>query len=116
MIPFLVSTVTLGGAGRAGRGVGRAAIVTLWNVIAWIIVGGIAGWIASMVMGSDARQGWVANVIVGIVGAVIGGFLLGFIPGLGTDLNDAFSIGGMITAILGAIILLFILRLVQGRG
>jgi len=90
--------------------------VTIGNIIAWIIVGGIAGWIASMVMGENARQGWVANVIVGIVGAVIGGFVLGFIPGLGASPNDAFSIGALITAILGAIILLFILRLVQSRG
>jgi uncharacterized membrane protein YeaQ/YmgE (transglycosylase-associated protein family) len=90
--------------------------MTIGNIIAWIIVGGIAGWIASMIMGSDARQGWVTNVIVGIVGAVIGGFVLGFIPGLGASPNDAFSIGALITAILGAIILLFILRLIQGRA
>lgn len=90
--------------------------MSIGNIIAWIIVGGIAGWIASMIMGSDARQGWVANVIVGIVGAVIGGFVLGFIPGLGASPNDAFSIGALVTAILGAVILLFILRLVQGRG
>ena len=90
--------------------------MTIGNIIAWIIVGGIAGWIASMVMGENARQGWVTNVLVGIVGAVIGGVVLGFLPGLGAPLTDAFSIGALITAILGAIILLFILRLVQGRG
>ena len=47
--------------------------MTLWDVIAWIIMGALVGWIASMIMGTNARQGGLANIIVGIIGAFVGG-------------------------------------------
>jgi uncharacterized membrane protein YeaQ/YmgE (transglycosylase-associated protein family) len=84
------------------------------NIIAWIIVGGIAGWIASMIAGQDARQGWVTNVIVGIVGAFIGGLILSFL-GFG-PLTGPFRLETLIAAIIGAVILLFIVRMFQGRA
>lgn len=81
----------------------------LLNIILWIIVGGLAGWIASMIMGTNASMGPIANVIVGIVGAVIGGFLVGLF-GVQTDV---FSLPGLLVAILGAVVLLFLIGLVQ---
>ncbi len=82
------------------------------NFILWLIVGGLAGWLASKVMGTDAQQGILLNIIVGIIGAYIGGFLAGALFGIATDI---FSITGFIIAVLGACILLFLLNLVTGR-
>ncbi|MDX1662754.1 MAG: GlsB/YeaQ/YmgE family stress response membrane protein [Candidatus Promineifilaceae bacterium] len=80
----------------------------LWNIIAWLIIGGLAGWIASMVMDTDASMGALANIIVGILGAIIGGFLVGL---FGVEVAT-FSIAGLIVAILGAIVLLAIVNAV----
>ena len=60
--------------------------------IIWIIVGGILGWLASMVMKTDAEQGMILNVVVGIVGAFLGGWLISPLVGMGT-INEGFSIG-----------------------
>ena len=81
----------------------------LTNIILWILFGALAGWIASNVMGTDAQMGAGANIIVGIVGAVIGGFLIGLF-GVSTT---AFSIPGLLVAVLGAVVLLFLLGMVQ---
>lgn len=86
----------------------------LWEIIAWIIIGGLAGWIASMIMGTNASMGPIANIIVGIVGAVIGGFLAGLL-GLAPADGNAFNLWSLIVAILGAIVLLFLIGLVQRR-
>ncbi len=83
------------------------------GIIAWLIFGGLAGWIASMVMGTDAQQGMLLNIIVGIIGAMLGGFLFGSF--FGADFNSFFDLGSWITAILGAVILLFLVRLFTGR-
>lgn len=81
--------------------------------LATIIVGGIAGWLASIIMKRDAQQGIILNVIVGIIGGVIGGWLLplvGFAPGGGW-------IGYGITALIGAVVLLLIINLlVRGKA
>ncbi|GAB48763.1 GlsB/YeaQ/YmgE family stress response membrane protein [Mobilicoccus pelagius] len=82
--------------------------------IAWIIIGGLAGWIASKFMGTDAQMGVPANIIVGIIGAVIGGWLLKLAPGM-SDGNAGY-IMSFLTALVGACVLLFILKLVFGRG
>ena len=74
------------------------------GIIGWIILGGLAGWAASKVMGTDAEQGLILNVVVGIVGAFIGGFLMSFLTGK-TDFG--FNIGSLLVALLGSIILLF---------
>jgi uncharacterized membrane protein YeaQ/YmgE (transglycosylase-associated protein family) len=79
--------------------------------ITWIIFGAIAGWLASMIMGNNAKQGWVGNVIVGIVGAVVGGWVIGFFfPGMGTA--SAFNIGSLVVAVIGAVIVLFIYNMI----
>ncbi|SNC60362.1 Uncharacterized membrane protein YeaQ/YmgE, transglycosylase-associated protein family [Kytococcus aerolatus] len=84
------------------------------TIIAWIIVGGIAGWIASKIMGTDAAMGIPANIIVGIVGAALLGFLVSLFTG-GDVLGEAFSISSFIGAIVGACLLLFIVGKVAGR-
>ena len=79
-----------------------------------IIVGGVAGWLASIVMGRNASMGIVLNVIVGIIGAIIGNLLAGPLFGLDTTIQT-FNLPGFLVAIVGAIILLAIANLVQ-RG
>ncbi|CCF84641.1 GlsB/YeaQ/YmgE family stress response membrane protein [Nitrolancea hollandica] len=76
------------------------------SIISWIIIGAVAGWIASMIMGRNARMGWLANIIVGIVGALIGGFVWGLITG--SNFVATFSLGTLLVAIVGAVILLAI--------
>lgn len=81
----------------------------LVNIILWIVIGGLAGWIASMIMGRDASMGAIANIVVGIVGAIIGGFVVGL---FGIDVAT-FSVVGLLVAILGAVILLAIIGALQ---
>ncbi len=81
------------------------------TIISWLIVGGLAGWLASLIMKTDNQQGILANIVVGIVGAVIGGFvfdLLGLSGGV-----DGLNIGSILVATLGAVILIWILKLVR---
>ncbi len=84
------------------------------GIIAWLIFGGLVGWIASMIMGTDAQQGMLMNIIVGIVGAFIGGFVAQLL-GFGAEGFQFFDIGSWITAILGAVILIFLVRQFTGR-
>jgi uncharacterized membrane protein YeaQ/YmgE (transglycosylase-associated protein family) len=84
------------------------------NFIIWLIVGGIVGWIASLIMRTDAQQGILLNVIVGIVGAFIGGWLISPLVGAGT-ITDGFSVGSFVVSLIGAIILLAIVNLFR-RG
>lgn len=81
------------------------------NILLWIIVGGLAGWVASMIMKTDSSMGIPLNIVVGIIGAMIGGWLMNML--FGTDMA-LFSIGGFLTAVLGAIILLAIVRALTG--
>jgi uncharacterized membrane protein YeaQ/YmgE (transglycosylase-associated protein family) len=84
------------------------------NIIIWLIVGGIVGWLASLIMKTDAQQGILLNVVVGIVGAFIGGFLIG--PLLNApSINEGFSVMSFIVSLIGAIILLAIVNLFR-RG
>lgn len=79
-----------------------------------IIVGGVAGWLASMVMNRDASMGILWNIVVGIVGALIGNVLAGALLGVQGSIQE-FSLTGFLIAIVGAIVLLGIVNLVQ-RG
>jgi uncharacterized membrane protein YeaQ/YmgE (transglycosylase-associated protein family) len=83
--------------------------------IIWIVVGGILGWLASMVMKTDAEQGIILNVIVGIVGAFLGGWLLAPLFGTGTINADDFSVSSLLVSFLGAVVLLAIVNLLR-RG
>lgn len=79
----------------------------LWQIITWIVIGGVAGWIASMITGTDARVSGVMNVVVGIIGAFIGGLILQL---LGAGTPTGFNLASLLTAILGAVILLSLVR------
>lgn len=86
------------------------------GIIIWLIVGGIIGWLASLVMKTDGQQGIFLNVIVGIVGAFLGGWLGGMLGLGGADINDGnFSITGLLLSLVGAIVLLGIVNLFR-RG
>jgi uncharacterized membrane protein YeaQ/YmgE (transglycosylase-associated protein family) len=78
------------------------------NVIFWIVLGALAGWIASMIMGRNAQMGAIANIIVGIIGALIGGFIMNSLGGPGVT---GFNLYSVLVAIGGAIVLLFLVGL-----
>ena len=79
------------------------------NIIIWLIVGGIVGWLASLIMRTDAQQGILLNIVVGIVGAVIAALIFG------GSINQAITIETFLYSLIGAIILLAIVNLVR-RG
>ena len=85
------------------------------NFIVWLVVGGVIGWLASMIMRTDANQGVFLNVVVGIVGAALGGWLISPLVGIPSINEAGFSIGAFIVSLLGAIILLGIVNLFR-RG
>lgn len=83
------------------------------NFIIWLVVGGIIGWLASIVMKTNGQQGIFLNVIVGIIGAVLGGWLISPLVGVGTINQDNFSVPALLVSFFGAIILLAIVRLIR---
>ena len=83
--------------------------------IMWLVVGGILGWLASMVMGTNDKQGIILNIVVGIVGAFLGGLALAPLFGTGTINQGDFSIGSLLVSFLGAIILLAIVNFFRRR-
>jgi uncharacterized membrane protein YeaQ/YmgE (transglycosylase-associated protein family) len=85
------------------------------NFIIWVVIGGLIGWVASMIMRTDAQQGLLLNVVVGIIGALLGGWLLAPLFGTGTINQNDFSLGSLIVSLLGAVILLAVVNLFQ-RG
>lgn len=85
------------------------------NFIIWILVGAVIGWLASIMMGTNARQGFLLDVIVGILGALLGGFLLSPLLGAGTINSGDFSLGGLLVSFIGAVVLLAIVNLFR-RG
>jgi uncharacterized membrane protein YeaQ/YmgE (transglycosylase-associated protein family) len=85
------------------------------NLIIWLIVGGLIGWVASMIMRTNAEQGALLNIIVGIIGAMLGGWLISPLVGAGTINQSDFSLGGLVVSLVGAIILLAIVNLFR-RG
>jgi uncharacterized membrane protein YeaQ/YmgE (transglycosylase-associated protein family) len=85
------------------------------NLIVWLVVGGVIGWLASLIMRTDAQQGIFLNVIVGIIGAALGGWLISPLVGVGSINDDAFSIGALLVSLVGAVILLAIVNLFR-RG
>ncbi|MGS5087027.1 GlsB/YeaQ/YmgE family stress response membrane protein [Hydrogenophaga sp. A37] len=85
------------------------------NFIVWLILGGVIGWLASLVMKTDGQQGMFLNVIVGVVGAALGGWLISPMVGVGTINQDVFSIGSLLVSFVGAVILLALVNLFR-RG
>ena len=85
------------------------------DFIIWLVMGGIIDWLASLMMRTDGQQGILLNVIVGIIGAALGGWLISPLVGVGTINQGGFSIGALVVSFLGAVILLAIVNLVR-RG
>ncbi len=85
------------------------------SFIIWLVIGGLVGWLASVVMKTDAQQGILLNIVVGIVGALLGGWLLGPLFGSGSINQGDFSLSGLLVSFLGAVILLAVVNLIR-RG
>jgi uncharacterized membrane protein YeaQ/YmgE (transglycosylase-associated protein family) len=85
------------------------------NFLVWLIVGGVVGWLASVIMRRDAQQGILLNIIVGIVGAFIGGLVVSPLVGIGTINSSGLSFGTFFVSLCGAVILLAIVNLFR-RG
>jgi len=80
------------------------------NFILWLIIGGILGWIASLIMYTDAQEGIFLNIVVGIIGAMVAGILLTPLLGIGTINQNNLSLPGLFVSLLGSIILLAIVN------
>ena len=80
------------------------------SIIGWIILGGLAGWLASIITDWNDRMGCIANIIVGIVGAVIGGWLMSVFGGRGVT---GFNLPSLLVAVIGAVVLLVIVGIVR---
>jgi uncharacterized membrane protein YeaQ/YmgE (transglycosylase-associated protein family) len=116
------TTTTSAAVSRSGRF--RCAVfgsftersLPMINFILWLLFGALVGWLASMVMKTDAQQGTLMNIIVGIVGAFIGGLVFNLAGFSGTNINDsAFSLSSLVVSFIGAVILLGIVNMVR-RG
>ncbi len=81
------------------------------GILAWIIFGALAGWVASLLAGTNEQQGCILNIVVGIVGAFLGGLLVQLFTGSG--FNFEFDITSFIVAVIGALVLLFIVNFVR---
>lgn len=80
------------------------------EILLWILFGALVGWVASLIMSTDGQQGTLLNIIVGIIGAVLGGFIMNIFGASGVS---GFNLYSFVVAVIGAITLLGILRLVQ---
>lgn len=86
------------------------------NFLLWLVFGALIGWLASIVMRRDAQQGTLTNIVVGIVGAFIGGLLFNLAGLSGANINDsAFSLSSLVVSFIGAVVLLGIVNMMQ-RG
>ena len=85
------------------------------NIIIWLVLGGVIGWLASIIMKTDGQQGIFLNVVVGIVGAMLGGWLISPMLGIATINQDNFSLPALGVSLVGAMILLAIVNLLR-RG
>ena len=86
------------------------------NFILWLLFGALVGWLASIVMRTDAQQGALLNIVVGIIGAFLGGLLFNLLGIGGSNINNSdFSLGALLVSFIGALVLLVIVTLVR-RG
>jgi len=82
------------------------------NILGWIILGGLAGWIASKFVGTDKGQGILGNILAGVIGGVVGGWLFDMVGGTGVT---GFNIWSFFVAVVGAVIVLMIWKAISGR-
>lgn len=81
--------------------------------IVWLVVGGLVGWVASLIMKTDGSQGIILNVVVGIVGAFLAGFFISPLVGIPTINDNTLSIGSLLVSLVGAVILIAIVKMVR---
>jgi uncharacterized membrane protein YeaQ/YmgE (transglycosylase-associated protein family) len=82
------------------------------SIIGWVVLGGIAGWIASMITGRNDQMGCITNILAGIVGAIVGGWLYSLI---GSSDIIGFNLVSLLVAVVGAVVVLAIVNLIFGR-
>ncbi len=80
------------------------------GIISWIIFGGLAGWVGSMIMGTDGSQGLLLNVVVGIIGAMLGGFVFSFFGAAPVTGFDFYSFG---VAVVGSVIAIWVVQMMR---
>jgi uncharacterized membrane protein YeaQ/YmgE (transglycosylase-associated protein family) len=85
------------------------------SIILWLVIGGVIGWLASIVMRTDGSQGIFLNIVVGIVGAFLGGWLISPLVGAGTINSGDISFSGLLVSFLGAVVLLAIVNLITRK-
>lgn len=86
----------------------------MWGLITGVVVGGLAGWVASKIMGTDEQMGCFLNIIVGVIGAFIGGLIVELFTG--AEFEFTFSILSFVVAVVGAVILLAVVGWIRGRS
>lgn len=82
------------------------------GILLWIVFGAIAGWVASMFMSTDGNQGTMSDIILGIVGSIVGGWIMGF---LGKSGVTGFNLYSFLVAVLGAVVVIYIGRMMRNR-
>jgi len=82
------------------------------GILTWIILGGIAGWIASKIMSTDKDQGIIGNIVVGIIGGILGGFIMSLLGG--SDVNG-FNLYSLLVAVGGACLALWLYKMLSGH-
>ena len=91
----------------------------MFNLLGWIIIGGLAGWVASVVTGRNKRQGCITNIVVGVIGAALGGALFSFVTGNGFSFDfggfPIASLWGFAVAVVGAVVFLAVLNLLTRK-
>lgn len=81
------------------------------GLLAWVIFGALAGWVASIITGRNERQGCILNIVVGIIGALLGGFIISLLSGTGFSFD--FNLRSFLVAVLGSVVLLLVVGLVR---
>jgi len=80
------------------------------NILVWIIFGGVAGWIASMIMKTDQSQGMMMDILMGAIGAVVGGFLMNLVGQSGVT---GFNVYSLVVAVVGAVVVIYVGRIMR---
>ena len=81
--------------------------------LVWLVVGGLVGWVASLIMKTDGSQGIILNVVVGIVGALLAGFFISPLVGIPTINDNTLSVGSLLVSLVGAVILIALVKMVR---
>ena len=88
----------------------------MWSFIITIVAGAFIGWIASMIMKTNASMGAIANILCGIAGAFLGGIISRFVPIFGSSGNPSFNPGDLVFGVIGACIVIAVVKMITGKG